>query len=315
MTGVPTPEPVEFRTSGTTGTPVRWLRTGAQVAAEVDLLVAVCDARDIDGVVCYAPATHLYGYLMGRAVPDRLGVAARSTGLTDPPGEAFTGLRRPLVAALPASLSHLARSAAVVETLDHLVIVHSTAALPPDAARLVAALGDKIRFVELFGATETGLIASRTGVDATDWMLAPDVTIKAPVRDAGAPVPLVVSGPRLARSPDLPPMSEWPTGDLVRLTGPRSFRWDGRAADLVKVGGRRIDVAALLAEIARAVPGVALSVRPEPDAVRGEWFTVLVHTDDPRAVEAVRARCRALPAWQRPRAVEAERPGDSHDPR
>lgn len=299
--------PVEFRTSGTTGTPVRWLRTGAQIAAEADLLVSVCEARDADGVVCYAPPEHLYGYLMGRAVPARLGVPVRSIGVTDPPHEAFAGLRRPVVAALPASLSHLARSAAVVGALDRLVIVHSTAALPPGADRLVATLGDRARFVELFGSTETGLIATRTGVDDADWTLAPDVTVDGGPGDSERPVPLVVSGPRLARCPDLPPMSSWFTGDLVTFTGPRVFRWEGRASDLVKVNGRRIDVTALLAEVADAAPGVALSVRPERDAVRGEWFTVRVHTDDPRTVEAVRARCRALPAWRQPRTVVAHR--------
>ncbi|MFD0823844.1 hypothetical protein ACFQ0D_37220, partial [Micromonospora zhanjiangensis] len=200
---------------------------------------------------------------------------------------------------------------------------HSSAALPEDAAAVLAALGPGARFVELFGSTETGLVATRTSPDDPEWTLAPDVTFGAgsltrPDTEASAgadhdtllpaasgsrseapagpgtfgpggarPVPLVVRSPRLARRPGEPVPTELRLDDLVTVTGPDTFRWHRRRGELVKVNGRRVELDAVLARLAVAAPGVRLSARPHRDGLRGEWFTVLVHTADAAAVAAV----------------------------
>jgi acyl-coenzyme A synthetase/AMP-(fatty) acid ligase len=303
---------ITFATSGTTGASVTWLRTRDQLATEAELLAQACAAAEVDGVVSYPPPTHLYGYLMAHCLPARLRVPCRPLALTEPATAAFAGLRRPLVAALPASLAHLRRSVAALRGVQRLTLVHSTAATPPGLAEAIAALGVPVRFVELFGSTETGLIASRTGLDTTDWTLAPDVTLDVPREPGTGPrrdrvaaraVPLVVRSPRLGRQPGRARPSRWATGDLVTLTGPGRFRWIGRCGDLIKVNGRPVRIHAVLADLATAAPGVRLSARTERDPVRGERFTVLVHSDNARALAAVREHARMLPAHCAPYAV------------
>jgi acyl-CoA synthetase (AMP-forming)/AMP-acid ligase II len=292
-----------FLTSGSTGTPVCWLRTTEQLAAETRLLAVLCASDGIDGVVSYAPRQHLYGHLMGITLPALLGVPVRAANLLDAPADLFAGLRRPLVAALPATFAQLARAGTALARLDRLVVVHSSAALPGTAAAVLAGLPVETRFVELFGSTETGLVATRTAPGTTPWTLAPDVTFAGGMGSAATP--LTVHSPRLARLPDRSRPLRWRMDDVVSITGPRSFRWLSRRGELVKVNGRRVELDDVLARLAPAAPGVRLSARAHRDALRGEWFTVLAHTTDPAVLTAVRDRSGALPAWQQPHAVEA----------
>lgn len=62
-----------FCTSGTTGAPVGWLRTEAQLAAETALLAGLLDtdpAVRVDAVFTHAPPAHLYGHLTGVRLPE-----------------------------------------------------------------------------------------------------------------------------------------------------------------------------------------------------------------------------------------------------
>ena len=303
MSGVATVGVVEFATSGSTGEPVRWRRTVEQLDAEAALLASVCGAGGadgIDGIVCYPPPRHLYGYLMGRALPDLLGVPCRQVGVTDPPQRAFAGLRRPLVAALPAAFAALRRALPVLRRLDRTVVVHSSAMLPAAGPRLVSELDGRARLVELFGSTETGLVAARTGGPL--WTLAPDTRFAAPLA-AGYEGALRVCGPRLAHRPDRPAPTDHVLDDLVSIVDDRTFRWLGRLSRLVKVNGRRVHLDAVQDALREAVSEVSIEVRATGDEVRGEWFDVVV--GDPGAVRAVAAACRRLPAWQQPRTVRS----------
>jgi hypothetical protein len=334
-----TAPPLAFSTSGSTGAPVRWERTAAQVRAEAQLLAVLC-APGADGIVCYAPPEHLYGYLMGRALPDLLGVPVRPIGLTDPPGPAFAGLRRPVVAALPAALRPLLRCLPLLRGLERLTLVHSSALLPYAAVTLLDRLGPRARMVELFGSTETGLVATRRDPHRPLWTLAPDVRFAPPLAPASAgagpgaleaspppsslrslrslrssvrddagpgagpgPHQLRISSPRIAARPGRPPAAEHELDDVVEIVDDRTFRWIGRSSRLVKVNGRRVNLDRVADTLRAAVTDVSLDCRPHPDDLRGEWYAVLV--DDPRAVTAVAAACRRLPSWQQPSAVRS----------
>jgi acyl-coenzyme A synthetase/AMP-(fatty) acid ligase len=300
MVGMTVAAALTFATSGSTGAPVAWQRTAEQVRAEAVLLAELCETGEVDGIVCYPPPVHLYGYLMGRALPELLGVPVRPIGLTDPPAPAFAGLRRPLVAALPAALGPLRRCLPVLRRLDRLTLVHSSAMLPAAAARLLDSLGRRARLVELFGSTETGLVATRWEPDRPIWTLAPDVRFGSAM-PVGREGPLRVRSPRIAAQPGQPPSTEFELDDVVEAVDERTFRWVGRHSRLVKVNGRRVNLDQVTDALRDAVPEVSLTCRPHPDELRGEWFTVLV--DDPRAVPAVAAACRRLPSWQRPSAI------------
>ncbi|MFJ1703647.1 AMP-binding protein [Kitasatospora sp. NPDC088346] len=293
--------PVAFATSGSTGPPQQWLRDPAQIDAEARLLAALCADGGTDGVLSYAPPRHLYGHLMGLAVPRLLDVPCLQAGLTAPLARTVARWRRPLIAAVPAAFAVLARCLPELARAERVVLVHSSAVLPAGARELVAALGERARLVELFGSTETGLIATRTG-GAGEWTLAEDTRFAPGPRRPG-PGPLRVAGPRLARRPGGEAPAATATGDLVTVLDDRTFHWHGRTNRLVKVNGVRVDLDRVTARLAEAVPGVALSCRAEPDPLRGEWFSVHAATDDPRLLAGLAAAVRALPAAEQPRAL------------
>jgi acyl-coenzyme A synthetase/AMP-(fatty) acid ligase len=305
MAGMTVATALTFATSGSTGAPVAWQRTAEQVRAEAVLLAELCGTGGVDGIVCYPPPVHLYGYLMGRALPELLGVPVRPIGLTDPPAPAFAGLRRPLVAALPAALGPLRRCLPVLRRLDRLTLVHSSAMLPVAATRLLDHLGRRARLVELFGSTETGLVATRLVATRREphrpiWTLAPDVRFGSAM-PVGREGQLRVRSPRIAAQPGQPPPTEYELDDIVEVVDERTFRWVGRSSRLVKVNGRRVNLDQVTDVLRDAVPDMPIICRPHPDELRGEWFAVLV--GDPRAVPAVATACRQLPSWQRPSAI------------
>src|SRR5207302_7170519 len=102
-----------------------------------------------------------YGYLAGLAVPRLLDIPCVQAGLTVPARDVASRFRRPLIIAVPAAFAVLERSVAAFAGAQSLTLVHSSALLPPAAPRLLEALGARARLVELFGSTETGLIATR----------------------------------------------------------------------------------------------------------------------------------------------------------
>jgi acyl-coenzyme A synthetase/AMP-(fatty) acid ligase len=293
---------LEFRTSGSTGEPVRWLRSADQIRAEARLLARLCVPAGTDGLVCCAPAQHVYGHMMGRAVPEAVGLPCRQLALTESPAPALAGWRRAVIAAVPASFAQLARSLPALAALDEVVLVHSTAMLPPDASQLLDALAGRVRLVELLGSTETGLVAVRTGPERSEWTLAEDVRLR-PGLEPGSVGALGVHSGRLARRPGAPFPDVIELDDVVRVLDPRTFRWLGRRGRLVKVNGRRIHLDAVEARLRQAAPGVRISCRPERDGLRGEWFAVVADSPEPETLEALRTACRTLPSWQRPRAI------------
>ena len=297
---------LEFRTSGSTGEPLTWLRTAEQIRAEAGLLTMLCVPAGVDGIVSYAPHDHLYGHLLGHAVPELLGVPARRLELVDDPASALAGWRRAVVVAVPASFVQLARCLPALRSLERLVVVHGGAALPPLAGRVMAALGERASLVELFGSTETGLVGHRGGPARGLWMLAPDVTLGAAMAP-GTVSALRVRSPRIARRPgaEAQRQLELELDDVVRIDGERTFQWLGRRGRLLKVNGRRVNLELVETRLRDAVPGVRLHCRPERDDLRGEWFTVVAEAGEGQTVHALQAACRRLPAWQRPRAVRA----------
>lgn len=301
MTGFVADEaPVTFSTSGTTGEPVEWVRTTAQLDAETRLLADLLDGPDLDAVLTHAPQAHLYGHLVGDRLPRLLSLPVHRVPVAKP--FHLAGARHPLLVTLPASFSVLARSLRGLDGARRVTIVFSSAEIPQLARTVTAALGDRGRLVELFGSTETGLVASRVFAESPEWTLAPDVRFGAELTATGSGR-LAVLGPRLARRAGQPVPVGITLDDLVSVVDDRTFRWHGRVSRMIKVNGRKVDLDAVLGVLATAAPSATLSCRPEADDVRGEWFTVTVAPDDPATRHALDAAITTLPAWQRPRAV------------
>ena len=129
---------------------------------------------------------------------------------------------------------------------------------------------------EIYGCSETGMIAMRRSASGPTWTLCEGLRME--TQDGAT---------RVAGGHIEPPFA---LPDLVELAGQDSFRLLGRASDLIKVAGKRTSLEALNARL-RKVPGVADGVFyvpsvPENRAGRPAAFVVAPGTTA-RAILAV----------------------------
>ncbi|MFG2919310.1 hypothetical protein ACGF0D_41335 [Kitasatospora sp. NPDC048298] len=273
------PTVVELHTSGSTGPSAPWRRTRGQLWTEGGMLADLVRADRPQAVLSFAPPAHLYGLLATALLPAVLGLPVcfcPRYGLPAPPVDA----QRWLIVAIPWAFPVLLRDLSVLGRPDHVTVLHSTATLPATAHDFAAALGaERLRLVELFGSTETALIAHREwSPDPGAWTLMPDVRFADDPAGPG-PVgerPLSVSGPRLALTAEGRPMESWTTDDYVEHLDDRRFLFRGRRHRLIKVNGRRIDLDLLEERLRAALPGTDLACRPVADRLRGEQVELLV---------------------------------------
>ncbi|HYN94072.1 MAG TPA: hypothetical protein VES42_09525 [Pilimelia sp.] len=279
---------IAFETSGTTGPPVAWWRTAAQLDAEARLLHTLLGR--VDRVVNFAPPRHLYGRIFGVELPRLLGVPAVPAWDDPMTLPRLRAKGRHLLVCLPSTWPllrwHLAR------LRDHdVVAVHSTARTTGAAYEVVERL--RMPALEVLGSTETGAVATRAiGREVRDWTLLPDVTRLDD--DEGR---LHVRGPRLAHS-----LATYRLADLVEVTGDRTFRHIGRATALVKVNGRRCDLDGVAALVRRIVPGSQARCVPVRDPLRGEHYD-LYYTAGPEPAELRRLLAAAHADVPAPRTV------------
>ncbi|QUQ68819.1 AMP-binding protein [Kutzneria sp. CA-103260] len=265
--------PVVFHTSGHTGEPVRWLRTRAQILAEVRV-VADAVLVPVDQVVCFAPPQHIFGGLFGRELPALQGIPVVDAWRepTSPPSIP-AGLRT-LFVCVPSSWPLLRAVAGDIARLPASVALHGSGPSTPTARQVCRSLAGKgFRAAEIFGSTETGGIATRDLVadDVPPWTLLPDVTF---ARDgADTEQLLAVRSPRLARREDMVATpDQWRTQDVVRLVDDRHFDFIGRTSRLVKINGVRVDIGVVERLVAATFPDVDVACVPVVDETRGEHY-------------------------------------------
>lgn len=239
-------------TSGSTGVPVGHRKSwGAVVARSLDAGRRFgLDETAPAGVAGTVPPQHMYGFETTVLLP--LHAAASSWS-----GPAFYPADiRDALAAMPAPRT------LVTTPLQLRALLDADAALPPlagiisataplDPALAAAAerrWGGKVR--EIYGATEVGSIASRRTVEGATWTAYEQVRL----------VPGTDGQTRVVA----PHAEPHPLADIVDMLSPTEFRLVGRAADLVKIGGRRASLAGLNA-ILLGLPGVTDGAFVAPD--------------------------------------------------
>jgi acyl-coenzyme A synthetase/AMP-(fatty) acid ligase len=131
---------------------------------------------------------------------------------------------------------------------------------------------------EIYGCSETGMIAMRRSASGPTWTLCEGVHME--TQDGVT----LVAGGHLEQP--------FALADLVEITGRDSFRLLGRASDLIKVAGKRTSLEALNARL-RKVPGVADGVfyvpsAPENRAGRPAAFAVAPGTTAAAILAALR---------------------------
>jgi acyl-coenzyme A synthetase/AMP-(fatty) acid ligase len=244
-------------TSGSTGHPKphpkTWGGFATSTAHNLEALRAVIGDAAHFGVLATVPPQHMFGIEMSVLMP-LLGGATLYT-------------RRDLFPAdIAASLAELPEPRVLVTTPVHLrVLVESGQPIPPVAAlvsataplsaELAAAAERALDTVvlEVFGSTETCVIASRRTARESDWRLMPDVTL------SPQPDGTLVQAPWFHHDTVLQ--------DLVECLPGRRFRLCGRHSDQIEIAGKRASLADLTRRL-QSLDGVldAAIVQEEGDA-------------------------------------------------
>ena len=231
--------------SGSTGAPVASHKTSGQLLGEAEVLAAAFGLGAGARVLSTAPAHHLYGLLFSLLVPAVSGGSfVRQTPLH---AETIAALARALEANVLVSVPPHLHGLQALEpgALPALKIFCSGGRLP---AGVAAALRQRfgVPVTEIFGSTETGGIAWRTGDADEAWTPLPGVQVS-----AGAEGLLLVDSPFLDPSAPRP----FAAADRIAPRPDGRFLHLGRADAVVKVAGERVSLAEIEQRLL-AVPGV-----------------------------------------------------------
>ncbi|MGQ0752062.1 MAG: AMP-binding protein [Betaproteobacteria bacterium] len=242
-------------TSGSTGIPqphAKTWRSLTQCASATRTRIGIDPGSALLGVV---PAQHMWGFETTVVLPLQSGCAV-DAGCPLLPAEitdALARLPRPRwLVATPAHLRACALSQSPLPDLDG--VLCSTAPLSPELATSIE-LSCRAPVLEIFGSTETGVLATRRTSQGTTFEVLADIRLGS--TDEG----IVAHGGHLTGAVTL--------SDVLALNDERSFTVQGRASDLIKVAGKRGSLAALNVELVR-VPGVVDGVFWMPEEARGE---------------------------------------------
>jgi acyl-coenzyme A synthetase/AMP-(fatty) acid ligase len=244
-------------TSGSTGKsqphPKRWRALAASArlnAAAIRAVLGAAPGAHVS-IVGTVPAHHMYGIELTVLLPlfTQMSVHAERPLFPADVAAALAQPARPRVlVSTPLHLRALAESGLAFPDID--LIVSATAPLDPALAQLVER---RLRapLLEMFGSTETCVIATRRTAQHDEWRVYDGVVLD-PARDSTR-----VSAAWFQRPQQLQ--------DVLEKRGDQGFVLLGRNADLVEVAGKR----ASLADITRrlcAISGVLDAVAFQPEA-------------------------------------------------
>lgn len=225
-------------TSGSTGEPTVVFKAPAQFAAEVQVLEASFGADIEQGrVFCGTTSPqHLFGftfrvmwpYLTGRPLAD---------GQIRIPGEVGLAVRQHGCIVLISSPAFLARAQSLFDysalSRNRLICFSAGAPLDPAVSQRFNSVSG-INLIEIYGSTETGVVASRvsTGSKPVPWRPLEGVSVRAE------------DGLLVAHGPHLPSPGLLKTEDRIALEG-GGFHLRGRRDRIAKVADKRVSLTQL----------------------------------------------------------------------
>ena len=265
-------------TSGSTGQPKPNPKRWGDFCASTALNAALLCGEHAPNIVATVPPQHMYGLELTVLLPLR-SRAAIHAGQPFFPADIAHALRdvpapRVLVTT-PVHLRALLREAPELPALD--AIVSATAPLD---AELAAAAEKRYgtRVIEVFGSTETCVIAHRRTAQAQAWQLYPGITLQ--------PQP---DGTQVT-APHLPVAT--PLQDIVELLPSQQFILRGRNSDLLEIAGKRASLADLnrrLLAIGGVQDGVIFPLEPDASGVcRLAALIVAPDVDEAQVLAAMR---------------------------
>jgi acyl-coenzyme A synthetase/AMP-(fatty) acid ligase len=259
-------------TSGSTGEPQAQPKTwGCLVdGARSEVIALQLDEAPIDDVVLIGTVSpqHMYGF-ESTVLLALHGPCAFAAEHPLHPHEVVAVLlqtpgRRVLITA-PVHLRALAETVHSMPTLDR--VVSATAPLALELAQRCESMWDT-RLFEVYGCTETGMVATRRTVDGPVWTAMRDVKIEQ--RD----------GEFHARGGHVQPGR---LADRLLLIGDSAFELEGRIDDVVNIGGKRASLEGLnrlLLSIDGVIDGVIFEPLATPDVTREQRLMALVVAPD-----------------------------------
>jgi acyl-coenzyme A synthetase/AMP-(fatty) acid ligase len=249
-------------TSGSTGRPVahskNWGGLVRSVRAEAARL-GLLDGRR-HSIVATVPPQHMYGFesTVLIALQSANAIIAAHPFFPVDICLALAAAPRPrMLVTTPVHLKVLLASELNIPPTD--LVLSATAPLPPQLAQAAEARLQAPLF-EIYGATETGQIASRRTTESAEWTLFPEITlsmVQGRAWASGGPI-----GQSVAMSDELEPVA-----------GGR-FLLHGRTADLVNIAGKRSSLDYLDFQL-NAVAGVIDGAFFMPDHDDGNGVTRL----------------------------------------
>lgn len=245
-TANPPPRPVDLDhpwiqlfTGGSTGTPRSWPKTVRNLLAETLNIVETYGIDEADGIVSTASPLHIYGLLY--SVLAALAASASITaGTPSFPAEIEYDILQHEATVLVGLPAHYRALTGHIGSVLPVRLAFSSAGMLAQAD--AEAFGDhnQVGVNEVYGSTETGGVASRNRFRGeTDFTTFRPVTVKSVDED------LWVRSDFL--SPNLPVDGDgfYAIGDRARFSAPDRFVLVGRSDSVVKVGGKRVDLAAV----------------------------------------------------------------------
>jgi acyl-coenzyme A synthetase/AMP-(fatty) acid ligase len=260
-----------FFTSGTSGNSIAVVKTRRELSSEIEAHVRWMKEETFEQCLVTVPFFHIYGFLLGLSLPNALNLPIVTKEHFLPSEILNLCAPKPtLCITNPVFIRAMLRCNEEITLPDTLFISSSGPLEPHEAERFEAKYST--RLIQLFGSTETGGIALRQGGDPV-WKPLFGVEISS---DQGV---LAVTSPFVSRSifdQEFRPLpSLFKTTDIIEMM-PDGFTIIGRAAELVKIGGKRLSIV----EIERFIEGMegideALGcVEYHSGTLRGEVLTL-----------------------------------------
>lgn len=246
-------------TSGSTGlpkaNPKRWSELDGGTARNLATIRAALglpakDVEPLPWIVATVPPQHMYGMEFTVLLPLLGGMAVHGARPLFPADVAAALMEVPEPRVLVSTPLHLRMLVESEQLFPRAALVVSATA-PLDAA-LAGAVERRLggRVLEVFGSTETGVIAQRHTPSETAWRLYPGVTLQSMADGT------LVRAPWFAAPALLP--------DHLEVVAPGRFVLRGRSADLIEVAGKRASLADLTRRL-QAVEGVRDAAVFQPD--------------------------------------------------
>lgn len=241
----------------------------------------VLDGQNLN-IVATVPSQHMWGFEMSILLPLFAPVTISNQVPFFPQDILDVLHATPRPRALVSSPVHLA--ALLESTVDPICIDRIYTATAPMSSERAAELEARFdaRLIDVFGCSESGILAARHLSDTDLWQLAEAFSLEQTANGT------LVTADHLDETVRL--------NDQIELLGDKCFRWIGRDQDMINIAGKRGSLAGLN-EIINAIPGVtdAVVFSPQDDAKR---LAALVVAPDLRSAEILSAlRNRMEPAF------------------